>query len=346
MTAARTFTKLAIEPEFVVQMNRVLSDTVGELTAEEDWIQLTPSPEMHSSGNSIVKGRDGRKFRFPDGLVESFNQAGEEIPVDIEHEAEMRISKDVAGWVRKLEIRNNQEIWGNVKWNTLGKKLLKNQAYRSVSVAFFPTRDSYKRFLSEEQDFLDADFFTSVALTNFPNLKVRSLNSRQDTMDRKLLTQTLQLNAESSDEDILQHLSHLVGLNKNIDKMVPRADYDLVLTQLNSLKSSLDMIRKEQLHHKVLNAVDQAIADGKISPASKDFYVESCFVEGGLERFKKFSESAPKILNTSSQFEGRKEPTSSGSTITEAEKKIAELCGYTVEDYIEFGKYLPKEGVA
>lgn len=340
MTAGRSFQELLSTAPTEVQIHKVLAETVGTLSAEKDWIQLTPAPSL-DTGIPIVNGRDGRKFTFADSLVDSFNRSGEHIAIDIEHEAQQGISNTVVGWIVQMAFRNDREIWGLAEWNDEGRKILNDRSFRSVSPAFRATSDSVEKFTSEQQDFLEIDVFESVAVTNFPNLKVRSLNSKRDTVKREKLIETLQLNTKATDEDIFSKIESLICSSQDIDKLVPRSDYDGVVVQLNSLQKELRDLRKDQHMSKVRDAITNAVKHGKISPASVDYHTQCCETIEGFERFSKFIESAPEIISNESQFEGKEEPILS---LTTDQKEICSTFRISEEKFMDQQKRLKEEG--
>lgn len=79
------------------------------------------------------------------------------------------------------------------------------------------------------------------------------------------------------------------------EQWVPRADHDLALNRISGFEAG-EKVRAEA---EAEAAVDAAIAAQKISPATRDYHLATCRAEGGLERFRKFAELQPAMLQPS-----------------------------------------------
>jgi phage I-like protein len=88
---------------------------------------------------------------FLDGLIENFEAgtAGQEIPIDVDHE-----KGDAAGWIRRIW-REDERLYAEIEWNSLGEQLVGDRVYRYVS-AFLDVANQVLR---------------SVSLVNFPAVK-------------------------------------------------------------------------------------------------------------------------------------------------------------------------------
>ena len=164
------------------QLNQVLSQSVPQSgDGPPEFIQLTPG------GNRFV-GRDGRNFRIrsPRQMVRDFNNSGEDLQLDLDHESEMPFGSSASvGWLVAMELRNNREIWGQVEWTPAGESLVQDRTFRGISPTFLVDPDSVREFLENPNKPMDVIGFQSVALTNRPNLPLRSLNTTQGTPEEK-----------------------------------------------------------------------------------------------------------------------------------------------------------------
>ena len=79
--------------------------------------------------------------------------------------------------------------------------------------------------------------------------------------------------------------------NPDPTQFVPRADYELATNRLNTLEAEAAARREAE----ITGAVDEAVAAGKIAPASKEFHLAACRAEGGLERFREMIVASPVI---------------------------------------------------
>ncbi len=122
----------------------------------------------------------------------------------------------------------------------------------------------------------------------------------------------------------------------SLDKFVPRTDYGAVLARAINAEQKLADRDKADLEMAVNTAVDTALKDGKITPASKDFYLATCRQQGGLEAFKKFLETAP-VIGKTSGLDG-KQPDDGVTALNAEQAKIAAMFGNSAEDLKKYGQ--------
>lgn len=143
---------------------------VSELPSGElpEWIQLLP-------GRGRVETRDGRGPYFnnkPEALLKAFAAFKMPLPGDYEHQSMSAAEKSgpvgASGWIEKLEMRHDGEIWGNVKWTAQASDLISKREYRFISPVF--------DYNEKTGDIVQ---LVSFALTNNPNLFLRAAASQQ-----------------------------------------------------------------------------------------------------------------------------------------------------------------------
>lgn len=321
--------------------NRVSAEGIAEPGEVPEWMQLTPS-------KGKFEGRDGRSFNIkaPSKIVRAFNDSGEHLVLDVDHESELFFGSTVAsGWVTKMAVRNGGEIWGRVEFTSRGQELVTQREFRSVSPVFQVSRDSFLEFLENPDQPMEVEAIVSVALTNKPNLRLRSLNNQQgeSNMDREVLIKLLGLNAKATDEEITAAIEALQAkpepatpAQPNASEMVPRADYDAVLNKLRAREEADKAEAKVRFEAECNAAVDAAVAAGKIPPASKAYHLNTCL--GGPEALKAFKDYvgvAPEIVSNN-QMESEERKNASGSTraLTSDERAVCRKLGLTAEQYI------------
>lgn len=310
-----------------------------------DWIELLPA-------GATISGYDGRTWLNdqPEDLVRRFDRRPSGLPLDFEHGTEdlpNGLAKDIAGYIVELDLREGGSIWGKVDWTGLGRDKVASRQYRYISPAFFYDVQT-NRVLE----------LTSAALTVNPNLSLTALNrrgapipatERESTMDkekRRALCRSLGLTDEASDDAIMTAVSDLkdgkamaenAAQTPDVQKFVPRADYDKVVGERDTALNSI----KEAGEAEVEALVDQAVKDGKIAPASKDYHLAACKASAdGLTNFKTFIESAP-VLDVAKNSGLDQEDSAKGkATLSADEKKIASQLGISEED---FAKSLAEE---
>jgi phage I-like protein len=296
-----------------------------------EWIPLVPA--------GPVVGRDGREWvnDSPQLMLDAFTAGGVDLPLDLEHATELKAPQGepapAVGWVKELEVRDGQ-VWGRVEWTDDGRNAVESKAYRYVSPVFVFERAS-KRVVA----------LTSVGLTNRPNLFLQALNGQEEYMDLKKLLAALGLPETASFDEALAHLGKMKGdlatatnaaANPSLDKFVPRADYDAALARATNAEASLADRDKAAKETAINAAIDKALADGKITPATVKYHKAQCAQEGGLERFTEYCAAAPVIGDPSSM--GKTRPEDQTTALNAEEQRIAEMMGNSIEDLQKYGK--------
>lgn len=297
-----------------------------------EWVELIPAGQ--------VVGRDGRAWNNhqPQGILDAFAALAMDLPVDLEHSTELKAPKGepapAAGWIKALEMRDGA-IWGRVEWNPIGKDLVGSRQYRYLSPVILYQKDSG----------LIAGL-TSVALTNRPNLNLQALNHQTGTMDPKenpMLQAVLAALGLPENATQEQALAKVGGLqsdlataanraeNPSLTKFVPRSDYDAALTRATNAEQSLTAIKQEKLDGEIETAINGALKEGKITPATVDYHKAQCGQEGGLQRFADFCKAAPAI-GEASGLDGKKPP-EDGKALNADERTLCERLGITEDEY-------------
>jgi phage I-like protein len=307
-----------------------------ELPAGElpEWVELLPAGEM-------VMGRDGRTWRNsnPHGVVEQFVARNVDLVIDWEHASEHRAPNGqdapAAGWVKELAVREGA-VWGRVEWTEKAAEQLQRKEYRYLSPVFLFTRDENQIVR-----------LSSAGLTNQPNLALKALNQQTHQEDFpvwKDLLKKLGLPEDATEAQAITALNQVQAdletaknreATPSLDKYVPRADFDQAQTRAANAEQTLKTLKKEREDEAIDTAINQALEDGKIAPATVDYHKAQCRTEGGLERFKTFVESAPAITGDSG-LDGRKTPGADKALNSET-LKIAGMMGNSEEDLKKYG---------
>jgi phage I-like protein len=308
----------------------VVSGTVPE------WIPLLPAGD--------VRGRDGRAWvnNSPELILESFVEGAMDLPVDIEHSTEYKAPHGepapAIAWIVELQERDGG-IWGKVSWNSDGEELVRNRAYRYHSPVIKYRKDSGEIVA-----------ITSVAVTNQPNLKLSALNQQQaektketsmSTVSKALLA-ALGLADSATEQEALDKLSTIKtdlasasnrADNPSLEKFVPRADYDAALAKASNARQELESLKKEGLETAVNAAIQKALEDGKITPATRAYHEAQCRQDGGLELFAAFCESAP-VIGGDSGLDGQ-DPDRARTALNAQEKEVCAKLAIREEDYLK-----------
>ncbi len=286
----------------------------AELPAGDDppeWLPLIPAGER-------FQGRDGRTFRSPGAaqILTAQRANSAMIPVDINHsevaKAPQGEPSPAVGWIEAFEERNGA-VWGRVSWNTEGAELIARKAYRYYSPTFLIDRNAEVRIVH------------SVGLVNKPNLLVPALN-REEPMDLKKIAEALGLSANATEAEILAAIAKRPAPNASGEiEMVPKADYDVVMNRAETAEQKLAERDESDLKAEASAAVDGAVKNRKIAPASKGYYLSLCTTREGLDNFKKFAESAPKVIDDQAAAPEGKAPDGGTRLSPEAEEVARQM---------------------
>lgn len=300
-----------------------------------EWVELLPP------GLEIV-GRDGRRFENSDpaAIVAAFVANAAALPIDLEHATEHRAPKGepapAVGWIEEMQAREGGAIWGRVSWTDQGRELIASRAYRYLSPVLLLPKGGRKILAID-----------SAGLTNKHNLRLSALNQETPTEEpmMKDLLKKLGLAEDASEQEALNALAKLQGdlvtaTNRaetpSLDKFVPRGDYDAALNRAANAEQKLADTQKAEFTKAVNAEVDAAVAAGKITPATADFYKATCADQTGLDRFREFVKSAPEIGGKSG-LEG-KTPEQQSKALNAETAQVAKLFGLTAEDIEKYGK--------
>ncbi|PSU49478.1 peptidase [Photobacterium frigidiphilum] len=306
-------------------------DGLGEVEGSAAvWLPMIPSGE--------VKGRDGRMWSNsePDAIVEAFDA---KLPFDVEHATEILGPKgeaaDACGWILALENRKG-EIWAQVEWNYLGRYKITDKLYLYYSPAFNYDLQGVITSMS------------SAGLTNKPNFYVPALNRMEDnTMTlAELIAAALGLPKTATEEEGVVAINALkndkqVALNRaknpDLSKFVPKETYTVALNRAETAEAKVAGI--EATEQEAL--VDDAIKQGKVSPANKDMYVGLCRTEEGREQFKAFVGAAAAIVDDKTTKQPK--DTATNSKLEDHEVAMCRNMGISQEDFIKSKESMKKE---
>ena len=105
------------------------------------------------------------------------------------------------------------------------------------------------------------------------------------------LCHALNLPEASQEEAIVAKAQALVAQAEqatSIEAMVPRADYDLALNRAEAAETQVQQLEQAQQHKAIELAINQALEQGVITPATADYHRACCQQDGGLEQFPGF----------------------------------------------------------
>ncbi len=313
------------------------------LNFEATGEQLPGRIDLLPAGRRIT-GRDGRAWNNsdPGAVAERANSAGIDLVLDFEHASELKAPKGepapAAAWLHDLRVEPDGRITAAIRtWTPAGEAAVLNREYRYLS----PAVNYHPRTM-------EIVGIGSAGLTNKPNLPLAALNhehQEDEAMLKKILAQ-LGLAEDATEETALNAIGKLQtdlrtalnsAQNPPLNAFVPRADYELALNRATTAEAKIAQGEKDRLEGEIATAINQALQDGKIAPASADYYTAMCRTEGGLEQFRAFVASAPKIVAPSG-LDGKGLPKGEQTALNADQARIMEMFGNTAEDLANYGK--------
>lgn len=318
------------------------TDLTSALSADgkaPDWVELIPA-------GPTVAGRDGRTWLFDDAaqqlVISSFVDRAIDLPIDWEHATQRQAANGIeapaAAWIDTLEVRDGA-LWGHVTWTPRGAEQVENKEYRFLSPVFDFTPDNGRIVL-----------FVSAGLTNKPNFHLTALNQEAPSENPTVkispaLLALLGLPETATEEEALAAATQLKTAQaanserQNIERFVPRADYDAVVQRATNAEQQLQTHKQEQHAQAVDAAIQEASEAGKITPATVEYHRASCNDQAGLDRFKAFVAAAPVVCDPSNL--GERKPEGTTTALNAEEQAVCDQFGI---DPAEYAKTKQSEG--
>ncbi|WP_306148913.1 MULTISPECIES: phage protease [unclassified Roseibium] len=303
------------------------ADSIAVPAEPSAWIKLLPAGSFTC--------RDGRgPFHAGDvaaleAVLAQTKQhlAATDMMVDYDHQSILSAVEGVggtakaAGWIKAFEIRDDG-IYGQVDWTDAASAAIKAREYRYIS-PLFTVEKSSGRVMA----------LRNAALVNMPALDLEAIaarftpshlpHSKDFPMDQIALA--LGLEAQASEADILaaiakqtsnlEALALAAGFSKDSsfeaiaaaiktaqESSAPDPAKYVPIDQVAAMQADLATLKSSLAEDKAEDLVTAAIADGKLSPALKDWGLELCKTDPA--RFEAFAASAPQL--TSAQLGDKK----------------------------------------
>lgn len=253
------------------------------------WVQILPS-------GPDIQGLDGRswKSKSPEALARAFNELKMPMVVDYEHGQELKAPNGeeapAAGWIEELEVRNG-ELWARVDWTKRAETAINAREYRFLSPAFG---------FNSSNEIVN---FSSVGLTNKPNLVMQALNTRQAT-------------AEGATD--------WAAVSKALGKTV---------TDNNGLLSALNHRDETKATKEAENLVDDYIQKAAFAPSQRDFLIATCRAQG-VEKFTAFASANSGFSYLNDNVSVTNKAINRKSNLDDTQLAVCRSVGVTEEQFI------------
>ena len=288
----------------------------AELPAEGTWIQLLPAGE--------VKGRDGRgPYRVGDEadmqqIVDATLKRAQatDLFVDYCHQAIFGAIPGVggtapaAGWIKQLQVRPDG-IFGRVEWTPAGAEKIRAGEYRYLSPTFFS--DAAGRVL----------LIFNASLINTPNFELEAVAASDRSLsiqehDMKRIAAELGLGETATEDDIVAAVRTMKSAHSTVAAAVglqAQATADAItaaiaakapdpakyvpIEQYLAAQSALSTLQKDGAKAKAETVVAEAIAAGKVAPATKEWAL--AYASQDPAGFEAFVKAQPVIVSPQAQ---------------------------------------------
>lgn len=302
------------------------------------------------------------------------HQGGVDLFIDYDHQIVSTAKQDpgasakAAGWIKTLETRDDG-IYARVEWTPAAAKAIGDREWRYISPFFLTDKKDGGNVL----EIINAALVNRPAF-DMPALAAADLcpTNEESTMDIKALAAALGLPETATEEDVLKAMQAAAasttalaaaiaaaGLPKTAkpedltakigemakageksaaasaqepdpNKFVPRTMFDALAEQVKSMQTSAATAAATQ-------AVDAAIAAGKIAPAQKDWALK--YATADAAGFAAFAAAAP-VLTTATAASALPPAgtTAAAAGLSQEEASAAAMLGLPAEDYAKTKK--------
>lgn len=233
------------------------------------------------------------------------------LPIDVDHGPEKSGNTEAAGWVKKLTIKNDSELWASVEWTPLGVELVQSKRYAYLS-------PSYLHDYKDEQGKSHGTALVGVGLTNRPFLTMAAVSlsavhfgaeevdpsyTPNEMPELTKIAQALGLSADASEDSVIAAIAEKSAVTVTPVSLADQAKAEgmVVLSADDHAKQVADATAGAaaavQLAKMTFDtAFTKALTDGRAIPAMKDNLVTLHDVNPELAL--KMVDDLPKILNT------------------------------------------------
>jgi phage I-like protein len=315
--------------------------------AAGNWIMLMPA--------GVFSGRTGRGPFDTGGVAEMTaiiertlqRAGGTEIVVDYDHQTIFAAIPGVggtaraAGWIKEFDIRDDG-LWGRVEWTANAASAIRAGEYRYISPTFYAPKETGKVLL-----------LLSAALTNTPDLDLAVvaasalLPTETETTDMKSIAKALGLPEDASEAEILIAMNAVLSTNSALVAASGAAKPEDAIATITTMRSStgkvdpalyvqadITALQATVATDKAETDVSQAIADGKIQPALKDWAID--LHKSNITAFNAFLAKAPVL--TMSQRATIIPPNAGEAVLDDADLLVMSQMGISREDMLKAKK--------
>ncbi len=284
-------------------MKKFILSTLQPVDDAPEVFDILPLGLVHTNKGDFTV--DAESYRL---LKQQMDSRRLDIVVDYEHQTLSGAEAPAAGWIKEL-ILTDHSIAARTEWTENAAQRIRNREYRYCSPVVFAGGSANRACLLH-----------SVALTNtpaidgqFPIINKFEMEEETNMEFLKQLAALLKLPDTATEEDVTTALKALTEAPPPAEPVVcktvaglldvdEKADTATVSAKIMALKNPANfvsaadyLVLKAKLDaHESTDLVEKALADGKITPAQKDW--AKAYVLSDKAGFEKFVSLAPAVV--------------------------------------------------
>lgn len=323
--------------------NILLVALTNKIGTESKVIQLLPYGHIKTKKGDFIVDEKAQEE-----IMKNFSGRENDLVVDYEHQTLTGGIAPAAGWIKNLENRGKDGIWGEVEWTTKAESYISNKEYKYLSpVIFINKNDKRVRTLH------------SAALTNDPAIdgmipiaNKNNFEEDESTMEfLKEIAKMLGLDETATEEQIME------ALKKKMENAEPEVQANKEIVEISSLLDLKEDANIEDIKSKITalknpegyvtverfeklekqlktkekgEIVTKALKAGKITPAQREWAEK--YAEQDLAGFKSFIEKAPQVVPLE-KIVLKDDPKPTNKELDEEEIRVCNMLGVNQEDY-------------
>lgn len=324
-----------------------------------EWIELIPTGEFQSKNETKPL-----HLKDPAAVIAASFEDGRPLPIDYDHALDRLADNGApgraAGWITKIEERDGS-LWGKVDWTDSGAAAIASREYRYISPVFLYLKKSrdvqvvLRAALTNNPALTMKALADSAGQTKEPDMDEETLKKfctvlgLADDADEKTVMAAL-AKAIASRATLRQAIADKLGLAKAVGDDADLIDALAKLTADNTggtsgddvetvaalcetvklLQTEINSLKSASATSGATDAVEQAMRDGKISPASKQWAIG--YASSDRAGFDEYIKNQPALLDSSGvPLTGDAPPADGG--LTKFEKKVCAMTGVTEDEF-------------
>ena len=340
-----------------------------------DWIDLMPLGVV-----AARDGRGPWTLDDPHAVIEASRALAMDLPIDFDHALDLGADgahKPAAGWIKELRVADGA-IQGRVEWTEKGAAAVRSQEHRYISPVFNFDKKTKRvmRILRAGLTNNPALFLKAVASqqTNEDMMDellktLRGLFGLDETADEaevtkyaKTLAAAVKLQGET-----LQACAEALGLKKDakpdvvakaVASVAAKASAEdeerksggsakpdparfVAIAEFNKVADEVKALTAQLAERGATEAVDKAIAEGRLVPAQRDWALE--YAASNPEGFAAYAEKQPVLVKPGTEIPAAVKPKAGSDGLTPDERIVCTAMGQDPEKFLATKKANEKE---